>query len=262
MEGPSLVIATEEFRPFCGLKIRKAEGNTKIIDFQEIQGKELRNVRSWGKHFLMFIDDFTIKIHFLLFGSYRIDDPRENRIPRLLLTFKGRHKIFFYSCSIQKLNYTEENIGEIYDWSTDTMSDQWEPKQALRSLQAESKEMVCDVLLDQNIFTGVGNIIKNEVLYNLRIHPETKVGHLSPEKQWALVKEARRYTLQFYKWKKKFELKKHWKVMRKSECPLHHKVNKVITGRRKRYSFICPICQPKPITRQRRKSTELPSPTV
>ena len=245
MEGPSLTIATEEFAPFCGLKIKKATGNTKILDLSEIQGQKLKAVKSWGKHLLLFIDDFTIKVHFLLFGTYRIDDDRKNRKPRLLLTFSNGHRIFFYSCSVKKINYTENTIHEIYDWSVDTMSAQWNPVQAFRSIQSQPKEMVCDILLDQNIFSGVGNIIKNEVLYNIRVHPEAKVGQLSPEKLRAMVKEARRYTLQFYKWKKKFELKKHWKVMRKSICPLGHKITKIITGKRKRFSFICPICQPK-----------------
>ena len=31
--------------------------------------------------------------------------------------------------------------------------------------------MVCDALLDQTVFAGVGNIIKNEVLFRTGVHP-------------------------------------------------------------------------------------------
>ena len=38
------------------------------------------------------------------------------------------------------------------------------------------EELVCDALLNQNIFAGVGNILKNEVLFPyLRLRPETKI---------------------------------------------------------------------------------------
>ena len=40
------------------------------------------------------------KTHFLMFGSYRINDPRIGRLPRLELTFKNGI-VFFYACSIK-----------------------------------------------------------------------------------------------------------------------------------------------------------------
>ncbi|MER3465444.1 MAG: endonuclease, partial [Chitinophagaceae bacterium] len=38
--------------------------------------------------------------------------------------------------------------------------------------------MVNDALLDQEIFSGVGNIIKNEVLYRIEVHPLSTIGAL------------------------------------------------------------------------------------
>ncbi len=50
--------------------------------------------------------------------------------------------------------------------------------------------MICDALLDQTIFSGLGNIIKNEVLFRTRTHPESKTGAV-PLKQWkAIIKES------------------------------------------------------------------------
>jgi endonuclease-8 len=104
--------------------------------------------------------------------------------------------------------------------------------------------MVCDVLMDQEIFSGIGNIIKNEVLFKLRIHPETRAGELSPKEQGELVKEARKYALQFYKWKKSGELKRNWKIFRKKRCPrCDLPVQKRPTGKGKRLSHFCRSCQ-------------------
>lgn len=38
--------------------------------------------------------------------------------------------------------------------------------------------MLCDVLLDQTVLPGVGNIIKNEALFDSGLHPAVKVGGL------------------------------------------------------------------------------------
>ncbi len=241
MEGPSLVIAAEEFAPFLDQKIRKAEGSAKL-DFQEISGHRLKRVRSWGKHFLLIFDSITLRIHFLMFGSYRINDPRENRIPKLQLTFPHGDQIYFYSCAIKEI---PDDLETQYDWSIDIMSKKWNAKKALSKIQKKPEEMVCDLLMDQTIFAGVGNIIKNEVLYNLRLHPETRIGELSSAEQAALVKEARQYSLNFYKWKKAGELKRHWQIFRRKECPFHHgPVIKRPTGKGDRLSHYCETCQP------------------
>lgn len=36
--------------------------------------------------------------------------------------------------------------------------------------------MLCDVLMDQKVLPGVGNIIKNEALFDSGLHPAVKVG--------------------------------------------------------------------------------------
>lgn len=104
--------------------------------------------------------------------------------------------------------------------------------------------MVCDALLDQNIFAGVGNIIKNEVLFKIHVQPETKVGDLPSGKTDELVKEARDYSFQFLEWKKQFVLKKNWLAHTKKTCPQCNLpfTNKHL-GKTNRRSFYCTNCQ-------------------
>ena len=104
--------------------------------------------------------------------------------------------------------------------------------------------MVCDALLDQHIFAGVGNIIKNEVLYRIHVHPETKVGDLPPKKINELIKEARDYSFEFLDWKKQFVLKKHWLAHTKKIClKCNLSFEKKYLGKTKRRSFFCTNCQ-------------------
>jgi endonuclease-8 len=241
MEGPSLVIACEEFKPFLKQEITSATG-TASLPFDQIQGSKIEKVESWGKHLILNFSSLTVRIHFLMFGSYRIQNPRKNRIPKLELHF-GREKIFFYSCAIKNLS---EDWRKMYDWSTDLMSTKWDAKKALAKMRARQSEMVCDILMDQKIFSGLGNIMKNEILFLLKMHPETKIENLSSARQRNLVKTAESYAWQFYAWKKINQLKRNWQIMRKPRCPeCKGKVKKRPTGKLARISHYCSKCQKK-----------------
>src|SRR6185312_7932619 len=190
-EGPSIVILKEEVQPFIGKKIIKVEGNSKQ-DIQRLAGQTIIDFKSWGKHFLICFKSFTVKIHFMLFGSYKINEQKES-VPRLRLIFEKR-EINFYACSVK---FIEEDLNQVYDWKADVMSDAWDPKAAKQKLKEIPDTLVCDALLNQNIFAGVGNIIKNEVLFRMHLHPETKIGDLPAKKINELIKEARNYSFDF-----------------------------------------------------------------
>jgi endonuclease-8 len=242
MEGPSLVILREEMRPFAGTTIVEATGNARRIDVAGLAGKPLRWIRTWGKHLLLRIGAVTLRVHFLMFGSYRIDETKDR--PATLSMRFARGEVNFYSCSVRAL---EHPVKDLYDWRVDVMSRRWDAGHVRSLVKAQPDAWVTDVLLDQDVFAGVGNIIKNEVLFTLKLHPETPVRDLTPREVTALVAEAHRYSHQFYRWKKEFTLKKNWRIYRKRACPVC--ATKVVArhmGRGERYTYLCPRCQPAP----------------
>lgn len=239
MEGPSLVIATEELNRFLNKKILHADVPASL---KSLTGKKLLRAESWGKHLLLIFNNQILRIHFLMFGSYRINHPRENRIPKMELQYKD-DTIYFYSCAIRAIS--EEDLGN-YDHATDLMSDEWNHTKALKTIRKKENAFVCDVLMDQDIFSGLGNIMKNEIQFRCKVHPEQKVGELTAKEQIKLVKEAKQYSHDFYEWKKINQLKRHWLIMRKKTCPVcGRKVIKRPTGKLKRISHYCNFCQKK-----------------
>lgn len=237
-EGPSIVILKEAVQPFKGQTVIGVSGNRKI-NLERISGRKTLDFLSFGKQFLIKFEDFSIRIHLLLFGTYRINERKETE-PRLSLIFNNG-EINFYGCSVQ---YIEGDLNEIYDWSADVMSESWDPVKAKKKLLQHPAALVCDVLLDQDIFAGVGNIIKNEVLYRIRVHPETRVSNLPENKLEELIQEARVYSFDFLEWKKQFVLKKHWlahtkKICRRCDLP----IIKLYLGKTNRRSFFCSNCQ-------------------
>mgnify|MGYP006193759997 CR=1 FL=1 len=240
MEGPSLIILKEELQPFVGKKIQQASGLSKI-DYSKVTGSRIREFRSWGKHFLIVLDEVTLRIHFLMFGSYRINERKETPA-RLSLVFNNG-EINFYGCSV---NFIEGDLDELYDWPADVMSDVWDPEAARLKLINHPNMMVCDALLNQDIFAGSGNIIKNEVLYRIRVHPETLIENLPEDKLEELIVETRNYSFDFLRWKKQFELKKNWLAHTRRKClRCDLPFSKMHLGKTNRRSFFCNNCQVK-----------------
>lgn len=237
-EGPTIVILKEEVRRFAGKTVIAASGNTKI-DKERIAGKDVIEFMSWGKHFLLRFDSFAVRIHFLMWGSYSVDSRKERPV-RLQLSFENG-EINFYSCSVRII---EGDPREIYDFTSDVMNATWDPRKAKKKVRASGGELICDALLDQDIFSGVGNIIKNEVLYRCHIHPESVTGKIPDIKIREIVKEASNYSYDFYEWRKKFELKKHLLAHTKKIClRCNLPILRKNTGRRNRRSFFCTNCQ-------------------
>ena len=190
-EGPTIVLLKEEVKQFTGKKIITISGNSKI-EQKRMLDLEVISFRSWGKHFLICFEDFTLRVHFLMYGSYAINF-KKDRQARLNLTF-ATGEINLYSCSII---YLEGDINTLYDWSADVMDNEWNQTKAIEKLKEVPNELICDALLEQDIFSGVGNIIKNEVLYRVGIHPDSIVEKIPALKLEKLIEEARNYSFQF-----------------------------------------------------------------
>ena len=238
-EGPSIVILREEAAHLTGMRITHATGNTRL-DKSRFVGQTIVALRSWGKHFLIDFGAFSLRVHFLLFGSYAVDARRPDASPRLSLR-GAQGELNLYACS---LRFIEAPLDEVYDWRTDVMSDAWSAARARRKLRERPELLVCDAILDQEIFAGVGNIMKNEVLFRIRVHPLSTVGALPDAKRNALVREARVYAFEFLAWKKQHVLKKHWLAHTRSICPrCNVPFVKGKLGRTQRRSFYCTLCQ-------------------
>jgi endonuclease-8 len=237
-EGPSIVILRDELRLFEGKKIKSAEGNAGI-DFDRLINAKVTSFKSWGKHLLICFPGFFVKIHLMMFGTYRINE-RKKAIPRLRIIFSNG-EVSFYACSVKTV---DGHVNDAYDWRTDLMSPQWNSAKARKMVSALKQRMICDVLLDQDIFSGAGNIIKNEVLFRTRTNPKATVRSLSIDKRNQIVKDMRVYSRLFFRWKKKYELKKHWLIYKRPVCPnCGRRVTRAYLGIGQRLTCFCKTCQ-------------------
>ncbi|MFI5161007.1 MAG: DNA-formamidopyrimidine glycosylase family protein [Sphingobacteriales bacterium] len=238
-EGPSIIILNEALLPFKGRRVTAASGYAKNVDPDMLKGNTLTGIKTWGKHLLLLFKGFTLRIHMGLFGSYKINKPLK-RNAALHLRF-GDEEVNF---SIVKVEVIKGALSKVYDWSADVMNKKWDADKAIKKLKDKPKLMICDALLDQKIFAGSGNIIKNEALFRARIHPESLCVKIPDDKLKDLCKDVVQFSKEFLKYGKAHKLGERLKAYEREICPRNHTpFHKKDTGKTKRHSYYCDKCQ-------------------
>jgi endonuclease-8 len=248
VEGPSIHLAAEQLSSFVGRRVASVDGNSRI-GIDRLLRKTVRDIFAWGKHLVFQFDAFALRVHFLLWGTFAASvkgtpvtgDYRRASEPRLVLTFVNG-EITIWSASVKFVEHP--HVRETYDFSADVLADEWNPRRALQKMRRHPRAEIADALLDQAIFAGVGNIIKNEVLFRTRTSPMARVGKLSHRKQKQIVADARAFSFRFLELRRKFALRKNLEIYGRSECPsCGRRVSRKVHGVRGRRSFFCVDCQ-------------------
>ncbi|NWS18220.1 NEIL2 Endonuclease, partial [Pachyramphus minor] len=206
-------------------------------ELQEVQHSRSEGPGNW------------LRFHFGLFGSVRANEfSRANRankrgdwkdpVPRLILHFESGGFLAFYNCRMHWCSSPRA------DPASDILSMEFHRGQALDALRAPSP--ICYTLLDQRYFSGLGNIIKNEILYLAKIHPLTPGSLLAPSDLEHLLDCALQFSSDWLHHKLCGQ-GLHLQIYQREHCPLGHPVMKGTFGPLggfKRLTWWCPQCQP------------------
>ncbi|XP_072189047.1 endonuclease 8-like 2 [Excalfactoria chinensis] len=220
-----------------------------LIPPQEEELQDLQNSRAGAPSAAGELGGSWLRFHFGMFGSIRANEfsraSRANKrgdwkdpTPRLVLYFESGGFLAFYNC---RMHWCSSPAA---DPTSDILSAEFHRGRALDALR--TSHPVCYTLLDQRYFSGLGNIIKNEVLYLAKIHPLTRGSLLALSDLEHLLDCAIRFTSDWLQ--SKLQGKGlHLHIYQKEQCPLGHAVMKAALrapGGWKRLTWWCPECQP------------------
>ena len=191
-EGPSILHLKNTLLPFKGKIVKKAGGYGKM-PAGWIQNKKLLDIITWGKHILFVFTNGTVRVHLGLFGDILINEKKKVNASFFLHFSNG--EINGYVVRAQKL---EKPLKEIYDWKTDIMSVEFDKAHVKKLLKKQEDKTIDDVLMNQDIFSGVGNKIRNEALYRAAIHPQSITGKIPAARITSLINEVVKYAKIFY----------------------------------------------------------------
>ncbi|MEO6405551.1 MAG: endonuclease [Ferruginibacter sp.] len=192
-EGPSILHLRNQLLPFKGKIVQQAGGYGKMPTAW-MQHKKLTDILTWGKHILFVFNSGIVRVHLGLFGEIQINE-RKKVNPSFYLRF-AKGEINGYVVRAQKL---DKPLEETYDWRTDILSTKFSRPYLKKLLEKYSAKTIDDVLMNQDVFSGVGNKIRNEALYRAGIHPHSITGKIPVKKISELINEVVKYAKLFYK---------------------------------------------------------------
>lgn len=191
-EGPSILHLKNQLKPFIGKTVKKA-GGYGPMQTKWINGKKLLDIQTWGKHLLFIFSNGTARVHLGLFGDVLVNERK--KVNRSFFMEFAKGEINGYVVRAEKLT---KPLKEIYDWRIDVLSKDFDPAYVKQLLKAKADKTIDDLLMDQQIFSGVGNKIRNEALYRACIHPLSITGKIPAVNISRLIKEVAKYARLFY----------------------------------------------------------------
>nr|XP_055240408.1 endonuclease 8-like 3 isoform X2 [Gorilla gorilla gorilla] len=180
-------------------------------------------VETLGKELFMYFGPKALRIHFGMKGFIMIN-PLEykykNGASPVLEVQLTKDLICFFDSSVELRNSMESQQRIRMMKELDVCSPEFSFLRAESEVKKQKGRMLGDVLMDQNVLPGVGNIIKNEALFDSGLHPAVKCR------------------------KAGLALSKHYKVYKRPNCgQCHCRITVCRFGDNNRMTYFCPHCQ-------------------
>jgi endonuclease VIII len=171
-----------------------------VDDNAPVAGRTVEKVESRGKWLVIhFSGDLILVTHMLMSGSWHLyrSGERWRRSRRemraVIATAEFEAVAFnvpvakFYTASTLARNSTIPKLGP------DLLGAKFAADEAKTRLLVHGDEQIANVLLNQRVMAGLGNVYKSEVLFACGIHPFRQVGTLAPAEIDCILERARRF---------------------------------------------------------------------
>ncbi len=167
-----------------------------------LTGQTIESVSAAGKHLLMtFSGGCVLRTHMRMNGSWHIYRPgerwqRPRRDMRVLITTADFVAVGFNIPVAELIPASQiDRHNELRRLGPDLLSDDFDADETFRRMRARPLESIADVLLNQQVLAGIGNVYKSEVLFTCRVNPFAPVGRVNDDDLRHLIATGRRLLL-------------------------------------------------------------------
>src|SRR5712692_106293 len=150
-----------------------------------LAGRTIEAVTSRGKHLLMtFSGDLVLHTHMRMNGSWHLYRPGERwrrpaRDMRLLVATAQFIAVGFNVPIAEFLSTRDlRRHKELAALGPDLLDPLFDRDEALRRVRAHAHDAIGDVLLNQRVVSGIGNVFKSETLFMSGVDPFATAGEL------------------------------------------------------------------------------------
>src|SRR6516165_2061686 len=173
---------------------------TRVHHDTPITGRTIESVIAAGKHVLMrFSGGLTLRTHMRMNGSWHVYRPgerwrRSGRDMRVLVATHEYEAVAFNVPIAEFLDpRAEARQDDLRKMGPDLLGESFDEDDALRRMREHDNEDVADVLLNQRVVAGIGNIYKCETLFLCGVNPFARTATVSDDRLRRLVRTARKY---------------------------------------------------------------------
>jgi len=170
----------------------------RVADRHPIVGRTIESVTSRGKHLLIaFSGGLVLHTHMRMNGSWHLyPDGAKWQRPlsdaRVVVACAGVTAVGFTVPVVELL--TERDLARhraLRQLGPDLLAGDFDPAAAAERVRARGGDIIGDVLLDQRVVAGVGNVFRSEILFLAHVHPLRSVATLSDAEVAHVVEQAR-----------------------------------------------------------------------
>ncbi len=158
----------------------------KLKGYRPRVGQHVQGVEAVGKHLLVHLDrNLTLNVHLGMTGSFRTlplgQTPRPDPRLRIVLGTDAGTALCYAAPTITTY-LRNVDPSPVASLGPDLSNDDVDFAEIIRrSAAGDQRRALAELLLDQTIAAGVGNVFKSEALFIAGLHPFTSVGEVTPE---------------------------------------------------------------------------------
>jgi endonuclease-8 len=165
----------------AGLALTRTDFRVPRFATADLSGQVVREVAPRGKHLLVRTDgDVSVHSHLGMDGAWHLYEPgdrwrgRAFEVRGVLET--ERHVAVGHRLRRLEVLGTSAEPDVLRDLGPDVLGPDWDAEEVIRRLVASPDREVGDVLIDQSVMAGPGNVYRSEVCFLGGIDPRTSVG--------------------------------------------------------------------------------------
>jgi endonuclease VIII len=170
-----------------------------VNDNTPVAGRTVGRVESRGKWLLIhFSGDLILVTHMLMSGSWHIyrrgEKWRRSQSHMRIAIATDQFEAVAFDVPVAQFHTAKslERHASVPKLGPDLLGDEFSSGEAIARLRAHADEEIANVLLNQHVVAGIGNVYKSEICFECSVNPFRLVSSLSRDEVDALLDRSRK----------------------------------------------------------------------
>ncbi|HZR21983.1 MAG TPA: DNA-formamidopyrimidine glycosylase family protein [Vicinamibacterales bacterium] len=203
-EGDTILMAARALhRALAGHLVTRFESAlvqiTRVAEDQRVIGRTIESVTARGKHlFIQLSGGLVLHTHMRMNGSWHIYPVgarwrRPHRDMRVIIGTARAVAVGFNIPVAELLTARElDRHDSLRALGPDLLADDVDVAEVMRRMREHNRDPIAEVLLNQRVAAGIGNVFKSEILFLGGIYPFSRTADVADEQLDALIAIARK----------------------------------------------------------------------